>query len=422
MFLSVCLIISSLLLQMNPLRRVQADPGRAGPILSMILEDEDPYTSDHTQPDEEPEEEEEDIPVRPPLYHGRDLGAIALARRARAEADRKLEAEMVAALEEHPDFHGWDYEDYIMPTSSDSKFDLHSRNVGLTYSQVGTWTAQDILEGLEEKFPGESEDITVATEEHKDGGVHFHVFIRWHKKKRIRSSSAFDVGPLHPNIKKVADKAGMKRWLQYVTKEGNFITNKKLDMSSSHNYIKRKMDHIQWKQDGERKARPTEEWGSVLLFGQEFDISSKKRSIWICGASDAGKTTHVRQVTRNTTVFLRKEKPYFYEGYNGEKLIISDDQHTPDNKSNNNLTKAELCHMLNGTWNNQSTCVYGATRYCSYFLQNGVNIHYIVITNAAPEYLNEDWFKNRFHCIEIERPIWDEFSEMIVDWEYKILC
>lgn len=327
------------------------------------------------------------------------------AAQAAAETDLAFTdaEEMIQALEESPNWPGWDWEDWHINSTSDEKFDLHSRNVGLTYSQVGTWEAQDIIDELMERYEGDIEDLTVSVEKHKSGDYHFHAFLRWHKKKRIRSSTAFDVGPLHPNIKQVSDKAGMKRWQQYVTKEGRFLSTKKLDMSTSNNFRKRKEDHQAWIAAGCKDL--TKQWagGSISLFGLSYDLpsSAKRRSFWIYGASDVGKTTHLRATLSGVSVFLRRAAPYLYEGYDGQTIIVSDDQHTNSINNKDDFTKAEICHMLQGTWPGAATPVYGVTRYCSYFLQSGINIHYFVLANDAPSFSTEEWFNNRFYLINV---------------------
>jgi hypothetical protein len=376
------------------------------------------FTQDYSNPYFSPKEPAQEIPASPSspkssvsLLFGRNLGEHKRRQEEKwrkdkeASEDAKLSAWdklLLEHIEKDPDFHGWDYEDWELSKTGNDGFDLHSRNVGLTYSQVGGWEKEDIIAGLQEIFEGETEEILVAEEYHKDGQRHFHVLLRFHKKKRFRNSKAFDVGPLHPNIKNLKDKKGVTRWTQYVTKEGGFLTTRQMDMSTPANYIKRKADFQMWKADAAKKATRPEKWESLSLFGHTFKLSEKKRSLWIFGASDAGKTTTVKEGTKGITVFLRKGNQYMYEGYAGESIIISDDQHDKGHP----LSQAEICHMLGGTWNDQPTSVYGATRFYNYFLKNGVNIHYIVITNAAPDFIKESWFTNRFHILEVVDAQW----------------
>lgn len=294
-----------------------------------------------------------------------------------------------------------------------SGFDFHGRHFGLTYSQIPEdWAPQDFVDELYERFESDMECMTCAPEWHSEtGGWHVHISGSFTKKKRLQNSACFDIYGLHPNIKFLKDKKGVKRWMQYVCKGGTFVTTSRLDMSSSHNYVKRKADHLTWKADAERGLTSCWQEDSLSLFGSyvSFIFANKRRSLWIYGASDVGKTTEVRRALSSYAYFLRRQPPYLYEGYSGENIIVSDDQ---DQDEKTKLTKTEICHMLNGAWSNCPTHVYGASRYSATYLKPGVNIHYIVIANNVPLFAEEEWFKSRFRVVWVVKaypmvPLWD---------------
>ncbi|QGH72417.1 MAG: Rep protein [CRESS virus sp. ctpVY4] len=66
----------------------------------------------------------------------------------------------------------------------------------------------------------ESFHIRMAQEEHDDGGLHLHAFIRLDKALRFRNSSLFDLQHYHPNIQGVRNTVAV---LAYVSKDGNYV-------------------------------------------------------------------------------------------------------------------------------------------------------------------------------------------------------
>lgn len=303
----------------------------------------------------------------------------------------------------------YSHDAYIKELNRRDGFEFHAKFAGLTYSQVPPeWRPRDVIEWLEERF--DCVGVTVGVEKHKDGGIHYHVLVEFTKKTHIRSSAAFDLFELHPNIKFLKDKKGVTRWRSYSLKFGIFETSQRLDMSTSHNYIKRKNDFETWIRDGSDALK--DEWneercwifGCLLSWPQK---NMKRRHLWIYGAPDAGKTTEVRRALGDCRAFVRRNKPYFYEGYRGENLIIVDDQ-----DEDNPLTKSELTWMTNGCWGSNPTPVYGATRYSCTFLKKDTTIHYIVVANSAPP--EEPWLRSRFNWMEIVD--WNDTDESQRAW------
>lgn len=66
------------------------------------------------------------------------------------------------------------------------------------------------------------EKYIVAEEEHEDGRLHYHMYLEFNTRLDTTDARYFDIDGMHPNI---GDKPGKKQWLEYITKDGNFITN-----------------------------------------------------------------------------------------------------------------------------------------------------------------------------------------------------
>lgn len=65
-------------------------------------------------------------------------------------------------------------------------------------------------------------EYVIAIEEHADGGIHFHAFIKLDKPSNKRGADVLDIGQNHPNIQPVKSE---ERVINYVKKAGVFITN-----------------------------------------------------------------------------------------------------------------------------------------------------------------------------------------------------
>jgi hypothetical protein len=78
-----------------------------------------------------------------------------------------------------------------MPT-----FDFHSRYGLFTYSQCDGLDPHDIVE----HFSTLGAECIIGREYHADGGLHFHAFVDFGRKRRFRRHVFADVGLFHPNI------------------------------------------------------------------------------------------------------------------------------------------------------------------------------------------------------------------------------
>lgn len=104
-------------------------------------------------------------------------------------------------------------------------FRFYGSHVFLTYSQVGDRDPQALLSFLRQ-LPAPVDKFVIGTEQHQDGGRHFHVYLVFSTRHDTRSERFFDFDGVHPNIAPVRGKlngSDAKRVYTYVIKDGNTI-------------------------------------------------------------------------------------------------------------------------------------------------------------------------------------------------------
>lgn len=92
-------------------------------------------------------------------------------------------------------------------------FRINCKHISLTYSQSNL-EKNELFSFLKEKFLPAG--ILLCRESHRDGGHHYHAYLRSHTKFNIRDERAFDHGNEHPNIQPTRN---VKQWLDYCRKE-----------------------------------------------------------------------------------------------------------------------------------------------------------------------------------------------------------
>jgi len=287
-------------------------------------------------------------------------------------------------------------------------FDFHARHFGLTFSQVGDVTAQEAFKMISAEE--DIEEVILARETHKDGGVHFHVFGSYNKKKHFRNAARhWDLvirgSTLHPNIKMLNGKRGIGVWKRYCTKGGAFLSSMSVDLSTHRNFEQRMKDFDSWKSYGATRLRrmfcgSAEEKKGLNMFGMLWpDRTERQRSFWIWGPPETGKTVQARTAVKGYACFNKVSDKFPYEKYNGEEFIIIDDKKEP--------IKDELIHMLNGAMEEVDTPVYGETRYKPFLLAQGVRLRYLIISNDPPSYEHEEWFTSRFRVLNVRARLGD---------------
>ena len=172
-----------------------------------------------------------------------------------------------------------------------------------------TWPQCDIPKEYALKLlePLGLEEFIIAEEKHKDGSPHLHAFLKLKKKKRVKVDT-FDLDGYHGHYEVARSWKAVK---EYCVKDENYISNinvkaamrkqaKKLDMNDFNE------DPIKLLQDGRLHPlslnnflRNRESYRALLSKTSQNrkDASplKKKRHEWLCGPSNTGKTTILRQ-------------------------------------------------------------------------------------------------------------------------------
>jgi hypothetical protein len=114
-------------------------------------------------------------------------------------------------------------------------FRINAKNLFLTYSQIDkNLTKEYILDQLSKNL--EIKNYVIALENHIDSGIHSHVLLQLNKKCNIRSKSLLDITfktkTYHGNYQRIRNSNAV---LQYVIKDGNFISNKEFHIHTDSN-------------------------------------------------------------------------------------------------------------------------------------------------------------------------------------------
>jgi len=191
-----------------------------------------------------------------------------------------------------------------MPKKSSNKekkdeFEVNQKSFLLTYPKCDM-DKEVLLEQLTEIQ--EPSLYYIAREKHEDGSLHLHATVRFTKRVHSKDPRVFDVGGYHPNIKKLLTNRAFDNAIQYVKKDGDFITNvteklgkrqrlflEVLDKGITPSLIREHPEIMQFNL-GNLKA-----WFNMLhQNAMVLKDLPKKRHIWVHGPRDTGKTTFAR--------------------------------------------------------------------------------------------------------------------------------
>lgn len=282
-----------------------------------------------------------------------------------------------------------------------SDFRLNSRSVFLTYPKCPL-APSCILESLQAnaKYGSLMKEWWISQEEHADGDLHIHAYIKFSEKLDLRCNRSFDVTcgdtsiTYHPNIQSPKQA---KAVIAYVCKGGVFIHNQIFDWSTAKNFVDRKRDWDSWlshlSSNCVEPLPPLFKVGN-LTFNLSADV--KCRNHWIVGAPDCGKTYTFEKVFQKFKVWwVPAGSDFPYEGYTNEQVCIYDD-HFPK--------FMELANVLN-TPLSEGRQVYGKSRFTrTYWPKNVVRI-IVVLANHLPDYgSHQRAFSARFTVT-----MWDDF-------------
>ena len=190
------------------------------------------------------------------------------------------------------------------------------------------------LAALQDRY--EIAEYVICEEEHKDETKHLHAFIKLAKKKRW-SENMFDIDGYHGNYQ-IA-----KSWravINYVKKDGNYISNINLDNAQKKQSKMKKEDLLKDVDQVLDEGLITPMQVASFYKNQQVykmlqqkrqkmpeKLPDKKRHLWFYGASNTGKTYKLREMMKETG-----EEKWFqiptnndWIGYNGEKYLYMDE-------------------------------------------------------------------------------------------------
>lgn len=96
-------------------------------------------------------------------------------------------------------------------------FHCNARYFLVTYAQCGDLSEWDVLD----RFVELGAECIIAREEHRDLGLHFHVFADFGRKFRSRKTDVFDVHGRHANIK--PSRGTPEKGYDYAIKDGDVV-------------------------------------------------------------------------------------------------------------------------------------------------------------------------------------------------------
>lgn len=308
------------------------------------------------------------------------------------------------------------------------EFRFSGKNLGLTYSQAGELTLEELKQGFEQLNKDKALGITkmvIGEEEHDlNGGRHFHAYIYFAKKFQTRNNRYFDVNihndatgevrSLHPNWKKFPnEKSAIKKWIYYCMKMGKKVMTGFMDnlflFKDATNYTKNKTDHEAWMRDAEDQGLQ-DPFPFNLPDGfqiTEPTLAYRKRHWLILGKPDAGKTYWADRTFKGKRVFDRAtektDTPYELGDYKGAKIIIWDDVIPKLN---------ELIAVANGAGGRRKK-TYGRSRYSNNYwkIDQAQTIIWLLNPSRLPEWAKPwhkdyDIFQSRFNILAYENGQW----------------
>ncbi len=273
------------------------------------------------------------------------------------------------------------------PPPVEGKVDYHWKAFFLTYAQAEGLTKETIFDWFHAN-EGSINKLLVGSERHADGGKHFHVYIQFTERKRLRNIRKWDIGGYHPNIQKVRSE---KKCKDYCIKDGDYVGDFN---HSRYNYRKEVADTEAWQSDRRFELRPDVQFPIRLPGGHvqhEPEARDKQISWWLKGPPNSGKTYWSQRYFGSSKVYdVPTEERYRYEAYRGEKVIIFDDV-VP--------TREEIIRLSN-YWYRETEVPYSA-RYTRKYLPVKTRIILIILSNDWPDYMDDPAIVARFNFITV---------------------
>lgn len=179
-------------------------------------------------------------------------------------------------------------------------------------------------------------EYIVASETHKDEGLHRHCYVNLLTSVRTKvSQSYFNIGDHHPNFQNVRNE---QRVVKYCAKDGDYISNCKAKIDKwNRTALKKTKEDIAKELMGGMKITEAVVKYPQLLFGysrlkmdvQAYMLDKQDKvnlpttcGVWIAGPAGAGKDTIATE--RMGAVYL-KGRNKWWDGYGGQPTIVCQD-------------------------------------------------------------------------------------------------
>lgn len=95
-------------------------------------------------------------------------------------------------------------------------FRANSKHFSVTYAQCDL-SPEDFIEAFKSLHGQHEVAFRAASELHEDGGLHWHVAVKFANKFDLRNANAWDIDGFHPNIQASRNYA---EWFKYISKDG----------------------------------------------------------------------------------------------------------------------------------------------------------------------------------------------------------
>lgn len=102
-----------------------------------------------------------------------------------------------------------------------NRFRVQATHFSLTYAQ-SNFPLEELLEFLRNVTVGSARvvEVIVCSEEHQDGNLHRHAYVRFNRRVDLRTPTVFDFQSRHPNLQRTQN---VRAWQNYIRQDGNVL-------------------------------------------------------------------------------------------------------------------------------------------------------------------------------------------------------
>ena len=216
------------------------------------------------------------------------------------------------------------------------KFRLQAKSVFLTFPKCPITKERALRKLKSKKAPSY---ICVAHEKHQDDTHHLHALVQYEEKFRTQKSDFYDMedsedegAHYHGNYQAARNAADVQK---YVTKENDYV--------EEGHFLSNAQSDVQRRAEENKKILTTSlpklvDSGEISIYSYQtlrvarnlYTLDSievpdymPKTCYWIIGKTGIGKSRWVRD--NYPSQFYNKPQSKWWDGYNGEKIVLLDD-------------------------------------------------------------------------------------------------